>query len=294
MSSDPPNPGARLAKAIPRAKLQKGEGVSVTSTYQPLKSTVRAPKLSKIDQFLLDWVAGAPVITAKDTPFETTISLNEPQATNTTTSKGPNMWMIKLLRSGKALASGPLKSVGKWVAQNPGKSIVIGELLAEIMEWIFKALGRASDSDLDALLSVLRKNIPSVTWSSKRQELIQQMADYAAQSPSHRAAIMKALSEAGFTVELPDSAINYLNDQEMSEQDKTLLEEFQIAQGPSGRPGAGVSGFVVATERIRLLKRAARLVGGYDNWLILRASFGALDENDVERAREMDAVERGG
>lgn len=188
------------------------------------------------------------------------------------------------------LSSGPVKSIDKWVAKNPGKTIAATSLFSELVAWVINSIHRAPDDGISALLAVLRKNIPSISWSEKKMELTQQLTDYAGQSPSHRAAIVKCITEAGFEIELPPAALNELTSLANSDQDVALLAEFSSAAESRLQKRMPDNTYMAATERIRLLKRVARSLGGYDTFLAIRTAILVLDESDVERARILDDV----
>lgn len=186
----------------------------------------------------------------------------------------------------------PVRWVADWIAKNPGKTAAAASLLLDqIIEWII-GYTRHNKVDVESLVTALKRSIPSVPWSTDRDKLIVQMKDYATRSPSARAALFQALNEAGFKIALPGEIMGFLLEAPASEQDRLLIDAFKASADAAIPSAADVTPpFEVVLLRTKLVQRASRVVGGFDNLQVLRAAVLTLDDADIERAKEVEQVQ---
>lgn len=202
------------------------------------------------------------------------------------------MLRLMLREGGKVVAVAGAAVVGniaRWIKNHPKMTAATTVYVIDaVMSWIWDALFRAPDADIEQLVSKLRENIHSVSWSSNKSDLIKQLEEYAGRGSAERAAIVKTLSEAGFRIQLPPEVLSSLEVEDLSPHDAVLIGEFGSTMESKGMLNKMKTGtnecFKVELDRIALLDSAAHLVGGRRNWLILHLSHKVLDETDVEAA----------
>jgi hypothetical protein len=206
-----------------------------------------------------------------------------------------HMWKAIVQVAGKVVGSTTLKDIGKWCSQHPtitaeGISTVIGL----IVTWVFTTLDRAPKEDISKLRNILQERFPSITWSTSKPVFIKQITAFAGKGDDQRAAMLSAISEAGFSISLPAPVLSYLSNDAASDHDQELVAHFSsVADAALNRKDQITAfSFDESINRVKLLKEASRVVGGYPNFLVLRDAILALDESDVQRAMATDDVER--
>jgi len=192
------------------------------------------------------------------------------------------------------------KTFKKLYAAGKGASATIAQLgIAEALVWAVKQLlgGKGGGDGYKQFRSLVVDRVQNVEWASDRVKFLNQIEAYINRGPAERAVIAQALSDAGYSIEVDQVALDLLSEGGVHELDERVIGMFETLvqssvgdKDPGTRSSTPLPGGLEA--KMLLVRELAPLAGGWRNLRKIQTLMFVMEKGDWEAFERLERTFR--